>query len=225
MKKYSVLIACGVVVAAGGLWGLGASWGQEAAAIEAGETPAPKPVKAKVLVRGGGGYSVAGESRFRGNPDGKELVTLEFRGGDPMQTIREAAAALSAAEDDDARENAERELNELLNEYFEEDMKRREQELADVEARVTKLRELLERRREKRDDIIRLQIEVLRNEADGLGFFSGEGPRGPKTFQFHAEPFITPPGAGLPAVHPVFPGPANVPGTPPAPPSPGPARR
>jgi hypothetical protein len=131
-----------------------------------------------------------------------------------MHRIREAAAALSQAEDEDAREDAEGRLNDLLDEYFEEDMTRREEELANVERRVKELRELLERRRDKKDDIIRLQVEVLRNEADGLGFFGQPGPGGPKdVFQIkldhpfgYGEPVVNP-GAppapyGLPGGHP-----------------------
>ncbi len=120
-----------------------------------------------------------------------------------MNRIREAANALVEAEDDDAREDAERNLNEQLDEYFEEDMKRREEELANVERRVKELRELLERRREKKDDILRLQVEVLQNEANGLGFFSAEGPGGaPKADVFFWQ---TGPGAGLPPAHPPVP--------------------
>lgn len=96
-----------------------------------------------------------------------------------MRAIREAAAALGAAEDDHSRVEARERLDSLLNEYFEEDMKRRENELAEVEERVKKLHAQLERRREKKSDIIELQIKVLLNEADGLGFFGNEGPAGP----------------------------------------------
>jgi len=232
MKTYSTLTVCGVVVvAASGLWGLRSSLGQSAAVADATETPSPKPAKERVLNRGEGryegGYGGGGEGGY-GMGFGEEgAVKGRFRRGpDPLQEIREAAAALGAAEDDDARADAERKLNELLNEYFEEDMKRREQELADVEARVKKLRELLERRREKKRDIIELQVEVLRNEADGLGFFSGDGPRGLMNghFQFHADPLTVPwqapAGAVLPAGHPAVPGAAAPPRTAPTPPAP-----
>jgi hypothetical protein len=146
-----------------------------------------------------------------------------------MNRIRESAKAFVDAEDDDAREDAERNLNEQLNEYFEEDMKRREEELANVERRVKELRELLERRREKRDDIIRLQVEVLQNEANGLGFFSAEGPGGAQNFNM----LFWPPGpsAGLPQGHPpvqAIPATPYAPGAPAAPvvaPVPAPARR
>ena len=117
--------------------------------MEPGAPRAPRPITGKVM-------SVA-------RPEGQ---------------IRKAAEELSQAEDDDAKAEAEEKLNELLDSYFEEDMEHREQELADVEARVKKLRELMERRREKKQDIIALQMQVLVNEADGLGFFGHDAPRG-----------------------------------------------
>ena len=48
----------------------------------------------------------------------------------------------------------------------------RRQELADIEARLAKLRTQLDRRREKKDDIVDLQYQVAINEAEGLGFTS-----------------------------------------------------
>ncbi|HEX2475762.1 MAG TPA: hypothetical protein VHK01_13510 [Lacipirellulaceae bacterium] len=146
-----------------------------------------------------------------------------------MNRIREAAKALVDAEDDDAREDAESNLNEQLDEYFEEDMNRREEELANVERRVKELRELLERRREKKDDIVRLQMEVLQNEANGLGFFSAEGPGGAQL----PNAFLWPqgPAAALPQGHPpvqAVPATPYAPGAPAAPavaPVAAPARR
>jgi hypothetical protein len=135
-----------------------------------------------------------------------------------MNRIREAAKALVDAEDDDAREDAERNLNEQLDGYFEEDMKRREEELAGVERRVKELRELLERRREKKDDIIRLQVEVLQNEANGLGFFSAEGAGGASGGNVL---FWQGPAAALPLGHPpvqAVPATPYAPGAPPTPP-------
>ena len=50
-------------------------------------------------------------------------------------------------------------------------MVRREHELTQIEERLTKLRELLERRRKKKQEIIELQTKVALNEAEGLGFY------------------------------------------------------
>src|SRR5262245_57842773 len=88
--------------------------------------------------------------------------------------IRVAAEAVRDAKGDEAKAAAQKDLSELLGKYFEEDMKRRQQELTQIEERVTKLRELLERRRGKKQEILELQMRVALNEADGLGFYDNE---------------------------------------------------
>jgi hypothetical protein len=116
--------------------------------------------------------------------DGRQtkFVTLHDAPNDKVHEIRDAARALNEAEGDEAKGDAKAKLTELLDKYFEADLERREQELAEVEERVNKLRSTLERRREKKRDILDLQMEVLLNEADGLGFFGGDAffaPRAP----------------------------------------------
>jgi hypothetical protein len=101
---------------------------------------------------------------------------------DAMHEIRQAAAAVNDAEDEDSKRQAQETLEDLLDRYFDEDMRRRERELAQIEERVKKLSALLERRRERRRDIVDLQVKVLLSEAEGMGFFSsgtfdgGENP-------------------------------------------------
>jgi len=63
-------------------------------------------------------------------------------------------------------------LSALLNRHFTADMKKREQNIASIEARVQKLRTQFEKRQVAKDKIIKLQLQVLSNEAEGLGFFS-----------------------------------------------------
>ena len=144
--------------------------------------------------------------------DGVQRRIIALHGGPPdkMHAIREAATALNEAEGDDARSDAKAKMTELLDEFFESDMERREKELAEVEERVTKLRSTLQRRREKKRDILDLQMEVLLNEADGLGFFGGEGPgrpEGPWALQLqgppgYPQPVPVPPAAPAPLSHP-----------------------
>ena len=192
MKTFFTLSICGLAAfAASGLWGQVFDGEEDGPSVEVSaepdKRPEPRRREAKVIAgeragyggREGRGYgAVYGARVVKPMEKGPQSVVQFHMAGDNLRAIREAAAALSAAEDDDAREEAQGKLSELLDEYFEEDMNRREEELAAVEKRVKQLRELLERRREKKDDIINLQIDVLRNEADGLGFFSGEGPSG-----------------------------------------------
>jgi hypothetical protein len=51
-------------------------------------------------------------------------------------------------------------------------MAQRKKELEQLEKRLANLREQLDRRKTKKSEIVDLQMKVLLNEADGLGFFS-----------------------------------------------------
>jgi hypothetical protein len=138
--------------------------------------------------------------------DGMQRKIIAMHGGPPdkMHAIREAATALNEADSDDARSDAKAKLTELLDEFFETDMERREQELAQVEERVTKLRSTLQRRREKKRDILDLQMEVLLNEADGLGFFGGDAfgaPGAPWAIQLQGPAMLQ----GPPGIQPPYP--------------------
>ena len=96
----------------------------------------------------------------------------------PSDEIRQAAEAVveaRTAADDEVKAQATEKLTGLLEEYFEHDMQRREQELQEVETRLQKLRSQLQRRREMKDEIVDLQIKVVVNEAEGLGFFGAPG--------------------------------------------------
>lgn len=231
MKTFITLSICGLAAfAASGLWGQVFDGEEErlgiAVSVEPDKKPQPRRREAKVTAGPRAGYGGEGRGEYGGGYGGgmgggygafpdlpKKAVQLRFT-NDQLHAMREAAKALSEAEDDDARDEAQETLSELLDEYFEQDMNRREEELAAVEKRVKQLRELLERRREKKDDIINLQIDVLRNEADGLGFFSGEsagGLQNPYSIWFNPQPV---PSAGLPPGHPAVAAPPATPAAP-----------
>lgn len=91
-------------------------------------------------------------------------------------SIRKSAEAVRDAKDDEEKRAAQSVLDERLSKYFDDDMTQREGELAKIEERLTKLRELLERRRAKKQEIVELQAKVALNEADGLGFYNTEHP-------------------------------------------------
>jgi hypothetical protein len=105
----------------------------------------------------------------------KYVMKAGARGANNASAIlRQAADAVHNAKGDDETTAARKQLTELIEKYFEEDMVQRQKELADLEKRLAKLREQLDRRRTKKQDIVELQAKVLLNEADGLGFYSGE---------------------------------------------------
>lgn len=91
-----------------------------------------------------------------------------------IPSIHAAAAAVRDAEGAEAKADAQKKLAGLLEKHFDDDMVRREQELAQIEQRLTKLRELLDRRRTKKQEIVELQAKVALNDAEGLGFYGGE---------------------------------------------------
>lgn len=79
--------------------------------------------------------------------------------------------------DDDAKRTALIELlTQAVDQDFDVDLTAREVELNRVEERLKLLRVQLERRRKAKAEIIELQIKVMVNEADGLGFTArGQG--------------------------------------------------
>ena len=116
--------------------------------------------------------------------------------------IRQAAAQVRDAKDDAARAAATADLTKLMDQYFEADIRVREQELADIQARLEKLRAQLDRRRQKKSEIIDLQVKVATNEADGLGFYSQPKEDGTFNFRVSTPTWVSPSGDVLtPAIN------------------------
>ncbi len=90
---------------------------------------------------------------------------------------------LHSSKDEETRKKAADTIREQLNAQFDRDLKRREKELADIEARLKTLREQVEKRKAARDRIVGLKLDTIINEAEGLGF-PGESvrPVGPDPF-------------------------------------------
>jgi hypothetical protein len=89
-----------------------------------------------------------------------------------MPDLSQAAEKVRDAKDEASKAEATAELTRLVEKHFEEDMQIREKELESIAARVEKLKAQLARRREKKQDIVDLQVKVVINDADGLGFTS-----------------------------------------------------
>jgi hypothetical protein len=136
-------------------------------------------VKAEQLIQkiqGGQEIQPPQNSPLGSNPwGGKSAFFNPGRVGTSVTSaIRKAAEAVRDAKGDDAKSAAQKKLTELLSNCYDDDMVQREQELKQIEERLTKLRELLDRRRTKKQEIIDLQTKVALNEAEGLGFYDGE---------------------------------------------------
>lgn len=112
--------------------------------------------------------------------------TSGYRTATPSQIrnrkLRSALQSLRTAKTAEAKAKAKDAVSNLLKEQFDADLKQREKEIANVEARIQQLRDILDKRRTARDEIIQLQLKVIVNEAEGLGFpkqstKSDPGPR------------------------------------------------
>jgi hypothetical protein len=128
------------------------------------------------------------------------LLQLPSNGGDPelgklwaeeSKLEREASGLVSAyarTDDDGQRVKLKKKLADVLEKQFDQQQKRREAEVARVEAQVKKLRQLMSKRGEARESIISRRLDQLLREAEGLGW-------------------TPPPGGaqGLPPVTPLFP--------------------
>jgi hypothetical protein len=85
----------------------------------------------------------------------------------------------SEAETDEQRAAAQTELHQAVSEQFEMLTKPREAQIEELIARLDKLTRQLEKRREAKEEIVRLRVQVLIDEAEGLGFYPESGPNWP----------------------------------------------
>ena len=87
-----------------------------------------------------------------------------------QQRYHQAVAAYRDAENDNGRAEAAAEIKQVLEIYYQADMETRQQELKQIAERLKKLEAQLARRTERKQEIVDLQLKVVLNEAEGLGF-------------------------------------------------------
>jgi hypothetical protein len=90
------------------------------------------------------------------------------------ESIRTAAEYIRDVEGHAAKSAAQQDLVHLLDKYFEIDMVQREKEIGSIQDRLTRLRELVDRRRAQKQEIIELQTKLALNEVERLGFYDSE---------------------------------------------------
>jgi hypothetical protein len=162
-----------------------------------------------------------GNNPFGGGSGGVSWFSAGRPRTNVTSAIRKAAEAVRDAKGEEAKSDAQKKLAELLSKSYDDDMVQREHELKQIEERLTKLRELLERRRTKKQEIIELQTKVALNEAEGLGFYDNERPAKASTIELALPPVDGAAGTLSVIGAPV---PAAVPSTPAAPSPPTPPR-
>ena len=94
-----------------------------------------------------------------------------------LEALHQAIGKLKSAKNDTEKTALTKQISQLLDKSFERDMQRREKQISDVETRVKKLRDQIEKRKKAKDDIISLRLKTIVNEADGLGFPEGADTR------------------------------------------------
>jgi hypothetical protein len=107
----------------------------------------------------------------RGNPYSQPIrpgTVYDAATGQPE--ISQLIKKLRDADDDAKKEEITRQIEAVLTKSFDRDLDVRQNDLEKLDERVSKLRALLDRRRKAKADIIQLQVKVLVNEAEGLGF-------------------------------------------------------
>jgi hypothetical protein len=92
---------------------------------------------------------------------------LNALAGSELGTLLEQ---FQAADSESARDSLKSKLNELLGKQFDARQKGHEKQIADLEAQVTKLRELVKKRQTSRSEIISLRLEQMLRETQGLGW-------------------------------------------------------
>ena len=77
---------------------------------------------------------------------------------------------LEAAESDTARNEIKAQLSANLGKQFDSRQKRHEQEIKALEAKVKKLKELVNKRQESREEIISRRLDQILRDSQGLGW-------------------------------------------------------
>jgi hypothetical protein len=101
------------------------------------------------------------------------LSNVFFVSGEEAGIAHEAdqlARQLGEAKSDSERDKLKAKLGEALEKQFEQRQKRHETEIAELEAQVKKLKDLVSRRQENRREIIARRLEQVQRESQGLGW-------------------------------------------------------
>ena len=77
---------------------------------------------------------------------------------------------LRETSDEEERRTVTDELKTALETLFDARTKEREEQISELEKRIARLREQLDERAARRDEIVRLKLQMLINESRGLSF-------------------------------------------------------
>ena len=107
------------------------------------------------------------EWKVAGNPEGNQLAMQESTLAHEANEIRHR---LESATTDAQRSEVRTKLEENLGKQFDLRQKRHGLEIEALETQVKKLRELVRKRQESREEIISRRVDQVLREAEGLGW-------------------------------------------------------
>ena len=88
----------------------------------------------------------------------------------PYQRSEIAQRELASAQSDKEKSKAKETLSKALSDCFDQDVENRKQELESIRTRLAKMEAQLKKRIDGKDEIVRLRLQVLANNANGLGW-------------------------------------------------------
>lgn len=130
-----------------------------------------------------------------GGESDPEAVQLHASDAELGQAAEVLIQQYGQTDDDQQRDNVKEQLSETLAKQFDVQQQLREHEIAKIEAKVKKLRDLITKRTDARKSIIDRRLDQLLREADGLGWNSPAN----STAQANSFPrYLQPPGGAGP---------------------------
>ena len=87
-----------------------------------------------------------------------------------FEALSQAVDKFKSAKNDAEKTSATNEISQVLEKWFKRDLERRENQISEIETRVKKLRDQIDKRKKAKDEIINLRLKTIINEANGLGF-------------------------------------------------------
>jgi hypothetical protein len=110
---------------------------------------------------------------------------------------QQLATQYGAAKDEDKKSQLRSQLRETLEKQFQLQEQRRAQELAQIEQRLKSLRELMQKRKDARNEIIDRRLDQLLRDAEGLGWTApstgGSSSRTPNVLSLPTPQYAPPP--------------------------------
>jgi hypothetical protein len=104
-----------------------------------------------------------------------------------MEALDQALSKLKSGKNDAEKESAKKDLSQALDKLFQRDLEQREHQVTEIEARVKKLRDQIEKRKAAKAEILSLHLKTIINESEGLGFpghFDHDGDSHARDFQW-----------------------------------------